>query len=96
MQKNNEVENRERRDSQKSKVLTWLINVSGITPMEALKMFGAFRLAAIIHKLRDEGHNIKTTTVLDGDKSYARYTYEGRKENVDFSKTKILNWKNQN
>lgn len=37
----------------------------GITSMEAIKMFGATRLASIIHHLRKhEGMDIRTETVL--------------------------------
>ena len=47
-----------------------------ITPMEALNLYGCFRLAAIIHHLKDvENMDIKTTMVenLKRGKSYARY-----------------------
>ena len=47
-----------------------------ITPLDALKLYGAFRLGAIIHTLRHEdGYNIKTT-IANGDAKYAIYSLE--------------------
>lgn len=50
-----------------------------ITPLEALRRLGIYRLSARIFDLRERGHNIKTTTqavtLSDGDKAeVARYT----------------------
>lgn len=56
----------------------------GLTSMEAFKMFGVTRLAAIIHELRNE-HNIDTVMMegknrYDEHSSYAKYMYRGKKE----------------
>ena len=44
-----------------------------ITPMDALKGCGCFRLAARINDLRTEGHQIKTGTIILGGKCFASY-----------------------
>jgi len=45
-----------------------------ITPLEALNRYGCFRLAAVIHKLRRDGHKIVTETVETPEgKHFARY-----------------------
>jgi len=44
-----------------------------ITPMDALKGCGCFRLAARINDLRAEGHIILTEKISLGGKSFASY-----------------------
>lgn len=39
-----------------------------ITPLEALNEFGCMRLAAAIHSLKKEGHNIETELIEVGTK----------------------------
>ena len=47
--------------SQNGRILKYLDkHKEGITPMDALKYFGCFRLSARIHDLRDKGYEIKT------------------------------------
>ena len=46
---------------------------SGITPYEALELFGCLRLSARIHDLRDEGYSIVTEAVHKGGKQFACY-----------------------
>lgn len=53
--------------SQKKQILNHL-SKKGITPLEALHLFGCFRLSARIKDLRDEGHKIKTTMIRVGKK----------------------------
>ena len=65
----------ERGESQRKKVLAWIKEVGPITPIEALRYFGAFRLSGIIYVLRNQGHDITTEMVADGNKRYARYHY---------------------
>ena len=43
-----------RNKSQKSKIMKYLIEGNSITPLEALEMFGCFRLAAIIHSIKHQ------------------------------------------
>ena len=64
---------RSRYDSQKSLVLNHLKNDNGITPLEALNKFGAFRLSAIIFDLRKDGYDINTEIIKNGGKHYANY-----------------------
>ena len=65
-----------RRTTQKDNVLAHLKQHGMITPLDALKLYGAFRLGAIIHTLRHEdGYNIKTT-IANGDAKYAIYSLE--------------------
>ena len=51
-----------------------------ITSMEAIELYGATRLSAIIFNLRKEGHDIETVTEGTVDRhgravNYARYVY---------------------
>ena len=56
------------------KVKTHLLDGQSITPLEALDLFGCFRLAALIHILRKEGMNIKTENVSKNGKRFAQYS----------------------
>lgn len=44
--------------SQKERVAMHLRNGKRISQLEAIKYFGAMRLSAIIHELRNDGYNI--------------------------------------
>tara|TARA_Y100000310_G_C20316883_1_gene638843 strand:+ start:172 stop:471 length:300 start_codon:yes stop_codon:yes gene_type:complete len=62
--------------SQKENVMYHLMNIGPITPLEALNLYGIFRLGAIIHTLRHK-HNMEIKTkISDGDKNYAVYSWE--------------------
>ncbi len=50
------------------------MNGRSLTTLEALTMFGCFRLAARISNLRDEGMDIHTEIVEINDKRVARYS----------------------
>jgi len=58
--------------SQKKEILNHLKQGNKITPIDALKKFGCFRLAARINDLKKEGHRI----VNVGSKKYAEYEIE--------------------
>lgn len=60
-------------DSQNALIKGWLLNGKSITPMEALNMFGCFRLSARIANLREEGLEVVTDMVTINDKRVARY-----------------------
>ena len=62
-------------DSQCKMIKDWLEKGNTLTALEALDMFGCFRLASRIHDLRDRGINITMTYVqgLNG-KRYAQYS----------------------
>ena len=59
--------------SQKDMILRYLKDGNSITPIEALNMFGSFRLSAIIFDLKKDGYNIKANTVKKGKKTFASY-----------------------
>tara|TARA_R110000868_G_scaffold349032_1_gene610339 strand:- start:133 stop:348 length:216 start_codon:yes stop_codon:yes gene_type:complete len=59
--------------TQKEKILLHLKTGSEITPIEALNKYGCFRLAAVIHVLKGEGHNIVTDMVTANDATFASY-----------------------
>lgn len=49
-----------KKSTQEQEILMWLKDGKGLSPMEALNVFGCFRLAARIFNLRRKGWNIKT------------------------------------
>ena len=61
--------------SKKDLVLIHLQMHGNITSWEAIEKFRATRLSAIIHTLRDEGHNITSTPEFNKESgtNYARY-----------------------
>ena len=61
--------------TQKANVRAWLLNGNTITPLEALNKFGIFRLAAVVHELRDEGLPIVTEKIqVSPKKRVAQYS----------------------
>lgn len=44
-----------------------------ITPQDALQRWGVFRLAVIIHNLRQAGHSIQTRIIRTPDHRYGEY-----------------------
>lgn len=60
--------------NQKQQIAKYLSKGKTITPMDALKKFGCFRLAARIADLRNDGLNIATKIVTKQGKSYASYS----------------------
>ena len=78
------------RVTQKSKVRAHLQSGQSITPIDALERYGCFRLAAIIHTLKnDYGMDIKTELIKNkyGTK-YGKYTLA--KLNEDEDKVRLL------
>ena len=65
--------NKEKKVTKQERVLKHLQALGSITPLEALELYGSFRLGALIFNLRKEGHDIKTDIVPK--KGYAKYTY---------------------
>ena len=73
------------RVTQKSKVRAHLESGQSITPIDALERYGCFRLAAIIHTLKnDYGMDIKTELIKNkyGTK-YGKYTIVNLSEDED-------------
>ena len=65
-----------RYNSQKTNILTHLQKGYEITPLDALEQYGCFRLAAVIHSLRADGHKIKTKKITRKGKTFASYNLE--------------------
>lgn len=69
--------NRESSESQCAKIRYWLESANTLTSIEALQMFGCFRLASRIHDLRDRGVNIAKTMIYGPNgKRYAQYSIQ--------------------
>ncbi len=49
-----------KKSTQEQEILMWLKDGKGLSPIEALNVFGCFRLAARIFNLRRKGHSIRT------------------------------------
>lgn len=61
--------------TQKANIRKHLEEGKSITPLEALKLYGCFRLAAQIFILKDEGMDIQTEMIKVGkNKRCAKYT----------------------
>ena len=58
-------------DSQTALIKGWLLNGRSITQLDALNMFGCFRLAARIANIREEGFDIVTDMITVNDKRVA-------------------------
>ena len=63
--------------SQEEMILQHLKEGKAITPLEALNKWGCFRLSGRIFDLRKEGHEIITTNITKGGKTFAEYSLEG-------------------
>lgn len=65
--------------TQKDRLLKHLLSGRSITPLEALGLYGIFRLAARVHDLKAQGHKIRTEIRYDpAGKPYARYKLVSR------------------
>lgn len=60
--------------SQESRILRHLQSGKTLTPLEAWRRFGAYRLGARIYKLRRRGYKIKREIVVRGKAHFARYS----------------------
>lgn len=61
-------------ESQSYQIREYLLQGNTITAMEALKLFGCFRLSGRIYDLRKEGLNISTTIIKINGKRVAEYS----------------------
>ncbi len=59
--------------SQSDAILAYLKSGRSLTPLEALRRFGCFRLSARAYDLRAAGYRIRSRLVRVGDKKVARY-----------------------
>ena len=63
--------------TQNAQILDHLMSQKNITAVEALRLFGCFRLAARIHDLKQDGHVINGTMIdLPNGKRVKRYWLE--------------------
>lgn len=69
------------RKTQDAQVIRHLMSGKSLTPIEALDLYGSFRLSSIIYRLRDRGYDIRTemVTIRKGTR-VARYTLIQKKE----------------
>lgn len=69
-------ENGVQSSSQKDRILDYLMEGHSLTPLEALNLFGTFRLGARIADIKAEGYLIRTERVKDPrtGKYYASYS----------------------
>ncbi len=56
------------------KLLKRLRSRKSITPLQALNLWGSFRIASYINRLRKKGHRIKTEIIRTKTSIYAKYT----------------------
>ena len=61
-------------ESQSYQIREYLLQGNTITAMDALRLFGCFRLSGRIYDLRKEGLNISTTIVKINGKRVAEYS----------------------
>ena len=62
--------------SQNDQILAHLQSGKSITPLEALGMYGCFRLGGRIYDLKQQGHPIITDKVKENGKTFASYRLE--------------------
>lgn len=68
-------------ESQNKQLKAWLESGKSITPLEALNLFGSFRLGARIFDIKNNYWlNIKTEMVEENGKRFARYSLEKEEE----------------
>ena len=59
--------------SQSDQILNHLKSGKSITPLEALHLYGCFRLGARINDLRKDGYPIETEIIHENGKHFASY-----------------------
>jgi hypothetical protein len=65
-------------------ILKHLETKGSITALEALGLYGVFRLASCVERFRKAGHDISTVKKLDPNgQEYGRYLYHGKLVEVD-------------
>ena len=71
--------------TQNKLILNHLKENKKINPLEALNLYGCFRLGARIYNLKKDGHNIETKRKKNGVKgnTFAEYHYLGDGQQMD-------------
>jgi len=59
--------------TQNKQIINYLLDGNALTPMEALRLFGCFRLSARILELRKKGYHIQTENITKDGKTFAEY-----------------------
>jgi hypothetical protein len=62
-----------KKPTQKENILQHLQTFKKITPLEALNLYGCFRLASVIFMLKKDGYMIATNMITKGEKTFAEY-----------------------
>jgi hypothetical protein len=70
----NDNPNKEQSLSQKKMIREYLMSGKSITPIDALQLFGCFRLATRVFELKEEGMPIVTTMIESNGKRFASYS----------------------
>ena len=60
--------------TQETQIINYLKTGKKLSPLEALKKFGCFRLGARIFDLKQKGHNIATQFKPKKGKTFAEYS----------------------
>lgn len=63
--------------SQCEKILSHLQSGKSINPMQALNLYGCFKLGARIHDLKKDGNFIDTKMIYKNGSKYAEYSMRG-------------------
>ena len=63
--------------TQNKLILQHLLYYKSLTPLEALNLYGCFRLSARILELRKKGYDIKTENITKDGKTFAEYSLGG-------------------
>ena len=67
-------------NNQNAVILRYLKNGNAITGLDALNLFGCFRLAARVHDLRGKGFIIDSVMVNRAGKNVALYSLKNKKK----------------
>lgn len=60
-------------NSQRIRILRYLLNGNSLTPLEALNLFGCFRLASRVNELRNDGYPVQMRMIEQNGKRFAQY-----------------------
>ena len=59
--------------TQNKQIINYLQQGKTLTSLEALKLFGCFRLSARIAELKNQGFNITSNNIKENGKTFAEY-----------------------
>lgn len=73
--------------NQEDAILNHLHNIGPLTPLEALNLYGCFRLGARCWDLRQKGYDIQTEIVHQNGKHFASYSIK-KYSDIKFQESK--------